>query len=253
MSDRNYLEESLPCPKCGFPDCVLEVTVSQERENTCPACGEKFTDAHEQFPPMVMHGLYYEGGEETSPPVALFESQVLLDEFVKYLKKSEDDDDRHLANSTVSMDTTVYGAYWNSSEPNPYGDKPIPFTPEHLPRQPSGVGTANVTATGMDRKWPIRMSPEMLIGDWQVYFCGNDQRWYMFVRMPGDKLEVVSINSGPGNFARIYMAGMKAAILTAERNTLGGLLGTIPQERITPLTWEQFVAAGGKLDIPDFA
>lgn len=251
MSDRNYLEESMPCPKCGDPNCVLEVQVDQSRKNTCPSCGEEFYDAHEQFPPMVMHGLYYEGGEETSPPVALFADQAMLDVFVSLLAQYGDEDDRHAAKSTVSMDTTVYVAYWNSSEPNPYGTKPIPFTPEHLPRQPDETGTANVTATGMDRKWPIRMSQEMLIGFWPVYFCGNNQRWYMFVRMPGDKLEIVSINSGPGNFARVYMAGMKAAILTAERNVVDSY-GTIPMERISPLTWEEFQASGGKVDIPDF-
>lgn len=251
MSDRNYLEEAMPCPKCGNPDCVLEVSVSQERENTCPACGTKFTDAHEQFPPMVMHGLYHEGGEETDPPVALFRDRTLLDAFVYLMENSVDENDQHTAKTTVPMGTTIYGAYWNSSEENPYGDSPIPFTPEHLPRQPSEIGTTQVTAEGMERKWPIRMSPEMLIGDWQVYFCGNDQRWYMFVRMPGDKLEVVSINSGPGNFARVYMAGVKAAILTAERNVVASYHAT-PLERITPLTWEAFVASGGKIDVPDF-
>lgn len=245
MSDRNYLEEAMPCPKCGNPNCALEVHVNQERENTCPECGTTFTDAHEQFGPMTYVGLYHEGGEETDPPFAMFRDRDAVDRYLKIAAACDDEDTAFVARNLIPTDTTVYGAYWNSSEENPYGDKPIPFTPEDIPRQPSEGGSTEVTAS-VKGDWPVRMTLMWHLGLAPVYFCGNNQRWYVFVRMPRDKLEIISINDAPRQFLVAYFNGVKNGMLKTAQH----VEKQFPLETLHFMTWEQFTAAGGTVSVP---
>ncbi len=232
-----YPEDPAPCPKCG-ETCVLRVLISQERENTCPQCNFKFVDAREQFQSTYV-GLFHEGGDMDSPPMALFKDQETYDLVVELMKNSANEDIKYDAHNGIPMDCSVYGCYWNDGvDPSPY-ENFTPFVPEHIAEQytPKTPGL-EVTVEGEDVELELSMRQELVIHGALIYFCKNNRRWYAFYRH-NDVLGRISINDTPGNFHCVYMSGV-----------IGGMVrGSGADNKPEFLSWDEYRKGGGYIVI----
>lgn len=234
-----YFNDPSRCPKCD-ETCVLNLMPNQSRENTCPKCGLVFFDAHDQFE-STYTGLFYGEGDETDPPRVLFRDKEAADKYIEYLKADPDEDAQHDSTRLHPMECSVYGAYWNSSDDNPY-EGFYSFIPAHLDDEyKQKLPSLEVTATRQDTEVDICMNQHYLLCDaTPVYFCRNNQRWYVFAKLPSGKIETISINNGPGNFVQAYMSAMHSAITQTAASCGKG-------ESLQWLTWEEFKKQGGTI------
>lgn len=239
----SYPETPSECPKCG-ETCVLRVTASQERENTCPKCGFEFTDVSERASANYV-GLFSECSEAYDPPKAMFLDPADMERYLKYLREDKADEDaQYDARNAITARCSAYVAVWNGPEDeDPWRDKFQPFVPEELedryePKRPG----LEVTVTGADLAAKVVMHPTYSLFDGAlVYFCTTTDRWYLFVQYPNGQVEAASINNAPGTFPRVYLSGVHAAVVGAARTCNGS---------VKFLTWSEFCGLGGTIALP---
>ncbi len=246
----SYFDEPAVCPKCQIR-CALHITPSQERENTCPQCGLKFTDSSEQFNGLF-YGLFSESGDPGDGPVAMFSRQETLDQWLKYLEADPDKD--YLPSCMFTALVDVYGRAWPAPEEDrgKMGGRDgagkeqfLPFEPDDLPAGCRPVGF-EVTAGDITEPPPeLFMHLAMMVGDGvnyaNVYRCQQTDRYYMFARIGDEMLVPVSINDGPTGYITAHMHGMKAAMECVDRqHDSDGTIGW--------LTWDEYKTAGGTIN-----
>lgn len=230
------------CPKCGVL-CTMRVTVAKDRENTCTQCGDVFIDATSQFEQNYI-GLFPQEGDAGDAPFALFRDASTLNGFLRFLKQhaTEEETDRVPLDS-IDMRCSVYGAYWNSTDTDPWEARFQHFVPHALEeyalpsfevRHKLGVETLK-----MQQRFFLESDES------PVYFCTNNKRWYMFIEMPDGKLEAASINDTPGNYERVYFSSIYGAMKLTARS------GNVRSPVV--LSWEQFTSKGGTLALIDLS
>ena len=228
------------CPKCGVT-CNLEVTISQERRNTCPQCNLVFFDASEQFKG-VFYGLFYESGDPGSPPFAMFREEDDVNQYLRFLTESEDDDAVATARQSTVMKCCVYGIYQNSSDHDPWDGKFQDFIPDDCPADMVEARELSVpddpTPAYADDMSNLVMEEKFRLGGRvPAYFCARTARWYVFFLNTNIQCaDYVSINDGPSNFMHTYLRGTTDCLRT--------------NHQIRFLTWQEFVDEGGRVKIP---
>lgn len=235
----DHYERPAFCPDCGVP-CVMEITVAQERENSCPQCGKTFTDFSEQFQGNYV-GVLSEEHDPASPPYALFLDEEVCKAFMTWLADHAPEalrESLHFPTRSYGWSrSSVYGVVWNGADDDdPWKDKFQPFIPDDLvdeglvPRNQA----ADVTVVGEHEDWhaSIRMIRQAVTGQAPIYFCEQTQRWYLFYLDRAEKPRYSSINDGPTNFARAHLSGIVQAL------NAGGLV---------TLTWEEFEMRDGRI------